>query len=302
MPLILYIGTILFVPDDIIEELDKLFYEFIWPSGKHHVKKVVLTQGISDGGLKMPNISVMLKSIKLNWIKSLLKETSIFKSIAMTGIHNIPNFLQKKIDLSLIAKRKCPPFYRQLFVYWNEIHGIEPVTVNEILNEQLWFNSRILVDGKPVFYQNWSDKGICTLHDIVNEQGFLLPLEGIERKFGIHIKNVMQYNSLIAAVPSKWVKCLKNHNTTFSKIEVTSVKIKKIYKPVQKVKCKEFYWQCINSISEVPSVLYKWEEHYFFYDFDWKAIFQLPFNVARETKLQSFQYQIINMFVPCGVA
>jgi hypothetical protein len=32
---------------------------------------------------------------------------------------------------------------------------------------------------------------------------------------------------------------------------------------------------------------------------DWKYIFSLPYITARETKLQSLQYQILNRYIPC---
>ena len=35
---------------------------------------------------------------------------------------------------------------------------------------------------------------------------------------------------------------------------------------------------------------------------DWKQIYQSPFIVARETALQSFQYKIINRYLPCNTA
>lgn len=34
-------------------------------------------------------------------------------------------------------------------------------------------------------------------------------------------------------------------------------------------------------------------------DFDWSNIFKSPFQCARETALQSFQYKILHRFIPC---
>ena len=46
LPLILYTASMLDIPDNILNEIDKLFFNFIWPKGKHHVKKCVLTKEI----------------------------------------------------------------------------------------------------------------------------------------------------------------------------------------------------------------------------------------------------------------
>ena len=46
-------------------QINDLFFGFVWPSGKHHVKKSVLIQEIESGGLKMPDVASMLKAVKL---------------------------------------------------------------------------------------------------------------------------------------------------------------------------------------------------------------------------------------------
>lgn len=55
----------------------------------------------------------------------------------------------------------------------------------------------------------------------------------------------------------------------------------------------------ISKKSVVPSSYYKWEEHYFHLDIDWKEINTIPYNCARETFLHSLQYQIIHQYFPC---
>lgn len=72
LPLILYPASVLYTPAEVINEIDHIFFDFIWPNKKHHVKKKVLIQSIEDGGLKMPDIETTIKAIKLTWIKRLI--------------------------------------------------------------------------------------------------------------------------------------------------------------------------------------------------------------------------------------
>ncbi len=44
----------------------------------------------------------------------------------------------------------------------------------------------------------------------------------------------------------------------------------------------------------------KWTETYDIDDTDWQEIFMLPYTICNETDLQSFQYKIINRFLPCN--
>ena len=40
------------------------------------------------------------------------------------------------------------------------------------------------------------------------------------------------------------------------------------YKHILGVRCKDFYWHFINKIYETPTAVMKWEELYYFVDFD----------------------------------
>ena len=68
------------------------------------------------------------------------------------------------------------------------------------------------------------------------------------------------------------------------------------------LKCKDFYQEYIRlKTRDVnASAIYKWEETYYNYDFDWGNIFKQPYIICRETRLQSFQFQILNRYVACN--
>ena len=82
MPIILYLASVLSISNESIKIIDNLFFDFVWPNGKHHVKKKVLIQEIENGGLKMPDIESMIKSIKLTWVKKILLKSNTFTDIA----------------------------------------------------------------------------------------------------------------------------------------------------------------------------------------------------------------------------
>ena len=74
MPHILHIASVLYISEDVIKKLDKLFFDFLWSARKHGISKNVLVQPIEDGGLKMINIRNMIMANKIMWIKRLLNE------------------------------------------------------------------------------------------------------------------------------------------------------------------------------------------------------------------------------------
>ena len=49
-----------------------------------------------------------------------------------------------------------------------------------------------------------------------------------------------------------------------------------------------------------PTALYKWEELYYYADFNWPCLYLIPCKAARETDVHSLQYQLINRYTPCN--
>lgn len=122
----------------------------------------------------------------------------------------------------------------------------------------------------------------------------------MERKFEIKIDQ-MFYNSLICAIPQKWKTLVKsNEISNFKRTNPLSLKLEnRLTNLSGDLKCKKFCKEFINLKTKdcTPTATLKWENLYNNHDFDWKEIFTLPFRVCRETKLQSFQYQIINRYI-----
>ena len=213
MPQLLYPFTSLHVNQKDIDAVDKLFYEFIWPKGKHHVKKTTLVQNVSNGGLNMPDFNSMFKAMKLTWINRLITKNNTFTNLvrAITRINDPKSFLTRK-PLDTKFYEDLPLFYEQLMQIWLNIYANEPHKIVQLLSEPLWFNKYICIDNNTVHFKNWSKAGINKIIDLVNEDGKLLNLTELVGKY--HLKtNFMEYNMIMAAIPKKWIKQLKGVNT-----------------------------------------------------------------------------------------
>ena len=64
-------------------------------------------------------------------------------------IEDIENFLKYKNSVRFL--QSLPKFYEQLLDMWYSIHNTEKTTINEILQENIWYNARILIGDKPHF-------------------------------------------------------------------------------------------------------------------------------------------------------
>ena len=295
---LLYVSTVLFVPQTIIDDVNDVIFKFLWPK-KVHVKKPVIIQGINEGGLKMPDFASKIKAGKIAWVKRLVQGGN--NAILAREILKIPmpwhEFCGLNFNTALLPS-KTPPFYKQLLQYWFNFYSFPPTKVEEIRSQPLWFNQYITVDNVPLYLSNAYNNGLRYFNDILDDFGNILSLEILQEKFDINW-DTMLYNSFYSAIPKSWKKAVRN--TTNARGDGTIyVRINGIKRNIENVNSKDIYWEIVRKMKEKPTACIKWESLYDLINFDWEYIFSLPYKMVRETSIQSLQFQILHRFYPCN--
>ena len=62
----------------------------------------------------------------------------------------------------------------------------------------------------------------------------------------------MQYNSLKSAIPKAWIKKVKNDCLTNDEYEPMTLKINNKGKSINKLKCRDYYWEFVTKKEERP--------------------------------------------------
>ena len=302
LPQILYPATVLYVPDKVIDEVEHLFFRYVWPN-KVHVKREVIVKEIAKGGLKMPLFSSIVKAVKCTWVQRLVKRNPsrniLLEHLVKYKKLNFQNICYSKLDVKHVHFDSL--FYKQVLEHWYSIFSREPSTIKQIINSMLWDNIHICVDDKPVHYSNWIANNILTFSHIMDDDGNILNRAQIEHKYNI-IVNWMDYNSLIHAIPRSWKQKVKGQDvqcylqTDYCKM----VFIQDIAHNISTLRCKDFYWEFISLIDSVPCSELKWSEYFGLNVINWEDYYVIPYNVCRETFLQSFQYKIQHRYYPCN--
>ena len=95
---------------------------FVWNSLPPKVKRWTLIQNTKNGGLKMPDMSLMCKSLQILWVKRILDEEDLqWKIIPVHYLEKVGgkliflcNYALKKLDLDL------PPVYKDVLTTWSD--------------------------------------------------------------------------------------------------------------------------------------------------------------------------------------
>ena len=94
VPKLVYAMKVLPSPNKgIIDRLNKLFKSFIWKEDKPRIILSQLEQDISNGGLRLTNISFLNNALKISWIPDVIKGNKslgyIFQNIVNCDKHSI---------------------------------------------------------------------------------------------------------------------------------------------------------------------------------------------------------------------
>ena len=301
LPQMLYVSSMLYTPKWVIDQTDKIMFDFLWSGKKPQVKKSSIIAEISEGGLRMLHFECMVKAIKINWIKRFLNNDKHLTNLISTllGLNiSIQYIVTCFLDKVQLDKIDCD-FYRQILTYWNELHKYSSATPDMLYNQTLWYNSNIQIGNSSVLYKSWSSHGINSLSDIMNCDGIFKTKEAIESQYNTTIRQ-MEYNSLLHAIPAECRDVIRQSKVCIDEKILTFVKLKGKLYDISNVQCKQIYQAFVSNITQSPTAIGKWNEKYTLDHDIWTYFFKLPFDVCCDTELQSLQYKIIHRFFPCN--
>ena len=288
-----YLLSVLPTPNiQIFEEINNLIFKYIWKDGPHRIAKKVMFADKYDGGLKVPNMLMQNHAIKLAWVKRLFDgpHTPLWKEL----VHNV---VQKDmwygnlnvIDLTQYKDKFKSTFWYDVMTAFCTFNFKEPSGIKDILNQNIWYNSFIKIKNCPVYIQEWSEKGVKRINDLLDDNGQWLTHIELENIFKVKLA-VMQHNSIVSAIPKDWKKCIKNN---FVKKEANSKNELEKVVGMKKV-CKESYGVMIQEMTNQPNnVFTKWRNE-IGEDMDVNECFENMYKATVSSELRNFQFKFIH--------
>ena len=153
------------LPLTLVSKLKKLVFRFLW-NGPDKVKRDAIYQDYNMGGLKMTNVEIMLKSLRLTWISRFLQNEDtpwkIYLEYELKRMGGYRLFFKCNFNVAKCEALNLSKFYSDLLHTWKEFRDHYKIQGNEIV----WNNEHILVNGKPVFFRNFYEAGIITVEHL----------------------------------------------------------------------------------------------------------------------------------------
>ena len=112
----------------VIKEVNKLFFSFLWNGKRDKIKRDIIINDYSNGGLKMIDIQSFTKSLKATWIKKYLDEGNqgewkYFFDVELErhgGSIVLTSNLNKKDTIENLKIKNC--FIKETLLIWAEVN------------------------------------------------------------------------------------------------------------------------------------------------------------------------------------
>ena len=211
---IVYISSIIPVPDYILTELSKIHKDFIWDSKRAKIKHSAIINDFDSGGLKYVDIRAKFNSLQLAWVKRYfdnnfhpwkLIPSYLFNKISPHCSIFYPNFSLQDIPFT-----RFPPFYENLLRLWSNFAYSTPLTASSILSECIWNNCNILIDNKPIsplIFGNSINKPFF-IANLFDDSGKITPWESFSNTYNLKRCYHFSWTQILHSLPSEWKKKL----------------------------------------------------------------------------------------------
>ena len=277
---------------DIFKKIETLFYKFIWNGKPDKVKRTILTKQCCDGGLNMIELNNFDCALKITWIRRIYSSCHTpWLKVAEHYLGSIKKLLMLGSSYaSYLSKQTNNNFWAQTLNYWSRLIASIPINnTNDALSDSLWNNPK--VSKLQFFLQNWFNKGIVSIGDLIYESGDFLSQNIMKKTYNIKT-NFLEYHRVTTCVNIYMAK-LKEKCTRHQKPLLPN-QIKVLQK--SKKGSKDFY-RILNK--DDPGNLFSnysfWEEalHINISKDKWNLIFRICFKTIKNNDIIWMQYRVL---------
>ena len=170
----------------VVKDLNKAVNNFLWDGRPGKIAHGVLINGYKDGGLKLLDVEVKKKALRVKMIKKYLygKEEYCWMGFFEDYLHRYGgcgvNGLLMKFD-----KLRCEEmayFYREVFEAWGkylEYVKYECVDRGEVLNQPIFQNPKLLHKNRILVSKHFEQAGIKQIKHLMSEGGNVFKAEQV---------------------------------------------------------------------------------------------------------------------------
>ena len=221
--------------------------------------------------MKAPHLESFIQAHRIQLIDRFLdvEYQSIWKFFLHHYLRKVGStfLFQCYFDVDKLAIN-LPAFYDDCIGIWRAFNnpGIAPTSKSEVLNEIIWNNQNLCVNGKFVYIAKLTKGGITRISDITNVRGELREWSDLTNSFPVlNISDYLRLGGLFSSFPVHWKTALRC-NIIDSYI-IGSQSPRETETHSGSIFLKKIYWSIIAVIALKPTAQLKYQEIYLNFEF-----------------------------------
>jgi len=234
------------------KEVEDLLYKFLNDGKTDKIKRSTLIGPYELGGYKMLDIRAQNEAMKLNWGVRLINNDGVWKSYITSKLPiDITYMLRSNIKYDdLPFTFPVESLIDEFWKLWSK-HNYKDdiIDLEDVLNQNLWYNSHIKIGNKVVHFKKWEENGIRWVNQLITEdnrgRNRFISLKALENTTHIRIP-MLEYMGLIDAIPMEWRRLILRNEEDLDRedyklideLQNSSAPTKLIYNRIIKTKCK----------------------------------------------------------------
>ena len=296
---LVYLLTLLPSPkDEMLCEIEKCLLQYVWKNKPARIRAKVMKNIKEEGGAGMPDLQLKNECLKLCWVKRLIECSGSWKDWVLHLLNQSSDSIEyyfncnvNKKDLPFSLKKN--PFWFEVLSIWcsfNYWSAELTYNTNKILNTNIWYNSDIRINKKPVFWKIWYEAGIHSIKHLFNVRNMAFySWEEFGKLYAIK-GNYLHLYSIVAARPKVWRECIMaiddteedTHLNVFNKIKKSPKPVGIIYKCYVNNKNDQPYDRVDKWISDLATNID---------DIEWYSIINESYRCTKSVYVRSFIYR-----------
>ena len=184
----------------ILNELNKLFYDFLWDGKPDKIKRSVSKTKINKGGIGMIDVHIFDKALKLTWVRRYFNSHASWKLLFDKMYPNFKEMFNYGDGYEpIISNEVIHPFWSSVVNYYYQLHkNIEFCSKQEVEATRFLFNSNIKIGKKVIKNKKLATSNIFSISQLRSNDTFLT-LNELNRKLDRPL-NFLEYNSIISVL------------------------------------------------------------------------------------------------------
>ncbi len=235
-----------------------------------------------------------MKALKVKWIPHVVNGNNflsvLFNDVVGEQMNSMVWYLDKH-SVKMLSKHIRHEFWRDVVKAWEDLLE-EPTDVNVILSIPLWNSSFVTNENIKKLQKDFVQSRCICINDLVTEDGNFLSYQEFQNVYHVPRLNILDYFGLLRSIPNKWRNIISN-----SKRKLIDGKENELLDIITKTTtvCKCVYTKFITLLQYKNKALDKWNTvlQQTLSEDDWIAHNTIVYQVTKNTKLQSFQFKIM---------